>query len=149
MHTHDMADQHLARALATLDASDLRNTAPRRAILKFLTASHGPFSAEEVHAGIDAALCDLVTVYRCLAALEEIGLLRRCDLGDGCQRYEYNSPGHHHHHLVCRKCRRVSSLDLCVVEPLERLAREQGYTQISHVLEIFGLCPECQSPQSE
>ena len=84
-----------------------------------------------------------MTTYRTLTSLEEAGLARRCDFGDSCYRYEYNAGEHHHHHIVCRRCRKVETVDLCVADVLERVAKQRGYSDISHTLEVFGVCSEC------
>lgn len=120
-----------------------RVTAPRRAMLAILTSEHGPFSAGELHRKMGRKGCDVVTVYRSLQAMEEIGVLRRCDFGDGVYRYEFNAGEHHHHHIICRMCRSVETLDLCMAESLERLARDKGYRNVTHTLEVFGVCPTC------
>jgi Fur family ferric uptake transcriptional regulator len=49
----------------------------------------------------------------------------------------------HHHHLVCRQCGRSIEVSGPEVEAwAERVAAAAGYTEISHTLEVFGLCPE-------
>jgi len=136
--------ERLAGALQALRDSGQRVTGPRRAILGMLAAEHGPFTAAEVHDRLPAGECDLVTVYRTLESMEAIDLVRRCDFGDGSYRYEFNHAEHHHHHIVCRACRSVQVLEVCVAESLERIARQKGYAQVSHALEVFGICPACQ-----
>lgn len=139
------SEKKLETALAALRANGQRVTEPRKAILGVLVSDHGPFTVEELHARLPEGLCDLVTVYRCVAAMEETNLLRRCDFGDGSYRYEYNAGDHHHHHIICRACRDVKTLDFCVADSLERMARQMGYTNVNHTMEIFGLCPKCQA----
>jgi Fur family ferric uptake transcriptional regulator len=133
----------LAAALARLSDAGQRRTGPRCAILKIITAEHGPFGVDELHRRLHGEM-DLVTVYRCLAALEQLDMVRRCDFGDGIARYEYVVPGHHHHHVICRLCRRVETLDVCVAERLERAAASMGYAEITHSMEVFGICANCQ-----
>jgi len=142
--THSGSEK-LETALQTLREHRHRITVPRRAILEILIAEHGPFTTEEIHQRMREGVCDLVTVYRCLAAMEEINLLRRCDFGDGVYRYEFNTGEHHHHHIVCRLCHSVQTLDFCVADGLERMARQMGYANVSHTLEIFGICAGCQN----
>lgn len=143
-HAHPSPDENFAAALQTLRDHQHRVTEPRKAMLAVLTHEHGPFTAEELHARLAGGICDLVTVYRSLAAMEEINLVRRCDFGDGTYRYEFNTGEHHHHHIVCRVCHGVETLDLCVADGLERMARQMGYANVTHILEIFGVCPKCQ-----
>lgn len=142
-HATLTAKQKLEGALQTLRDHQARVTEPRRAILTVLTREHGPFTTDEIHQRMEKGVCDLVTVYRSIAAMEEIDLVRRCDFGDGSYRYEFNTGEHHHHHIICRVCRSVKTLDFCVADGLERMARQLGYGNVTHTLEIFGICAQC------
>ncbi len=56
----------------------------------------------------------------------------------------------HHHHLVCRRCGGAIEIGGPAVEEwAEQLAALHGYTDISHTLEVFGLCPECGKSNAE
>jgi Fur family ferric uptake transcriptional regulator len=146
-HGEPCSEAQLAAALAVLKEAGHRITAPRRALLELLQKEHGPFSADELHRRLPAGLCDPVTVYRCLGTLEETGLVRRCDFGDGIYRYEFNTGEHHHHHIICRICASVKTLDVCFADGLERMVRQMGYANVTHTLEIFGICSGCQKPR--
>jgi Fe2+ or Zn2+ uptake regulation protein len=37
----------------------------------------------------------------------------------------------------------MDELDGCIAEKFEAIARDHGYTQISHVFEIYGVCEKC------
>jgi Fur family transcriptional regulator, ferric uptake regulator len=124
-----------------------RLTGPRQAILRVLAEAGHPLSSKEIHAALPRQSCDVVTVYRSLHLLEEFKAVHRFDLGDGVARFRLLPEGDdgHHHHLVCRGCSRVIELDHCILGELqERLARESGYTALSHRLQFFGVCPACQ-----
>ncbi len=144
-HAHNHKT-HFDKALDVLRKAHCRITEPRRVILKVLLREHGPFTMEELHGRIEGGICDLVTVYRNLIALEKAGLVQRCEFGDGRSRYEFrdHNDSHHHHHIICTKCRKVETFNVCLVDGLERLVREKGYATVSHSLEFFGLCPKCQ-----
>ncbi len=91
--------------------------------------------------------CDLATVYRSIRLLEAMGMVKRFDFGDGTARYELLAEGDsgHHHHLVCTRCAEIVELDECsLLELEERIAARNGFKAITHKLEFFGLCPECQ-----
>jgi len=126
-----------------LRQAGLKITRSRTALLEALSQGHGPHSPEELFDKLDRDLCDLVTVYRTLSSFEEKGLVRRCEFGDGKARYELEHADHHHHHLVCRRCRAVQPLDPCSIEGLEKSLKGSGYSDITHRLEFFGLCPKC------
>ena len=80
----------------------------------------------------------LVTIYRTLDLLSEIGAVRRLDLGDG-PRYELAED--HHHHLICESCGGVSEFERCPLD-LGRL-RGMDFEVSSHTLEIYGRCAAC------
>lgn len=82
----------------------------------------------------------LVTVYRTLDLLSELGLVRRMDLG-GKSRYEMAE--RHHHHLVCESCGLISEFENC---PLDQgvIARTSPDFQVTaHSLEVYGQCSAC------
>ena len=110
-------------------------TPQRLAVLAALEAEqHQRF--EEIRARCPGV--GLVTIYRTLDLLAEIGALRRLDLGDG-PRYELAED--HHHHLICESCGDVSEFEKCPLD-LERL-RVMDFEVSSHTLEIYGLCGAC------
>jgi Fur family ferric uptake transcriptional regulator len=102
-------------------------------------------SAQEIHELLrrNGENVGLSTVYRTLQALadaEEVDVLRA---EDGEARYRSCSATHHHH-LVCRRCRRTVEVEGPAVERwASSVAAEHGYAEVSHSLEIFGLCPTC------
>jgi Fur family transcriptional regulator, ferric uptake regulator len=99
--------------------------------------------AEEQHQSLEAirARCPevgLVTVYRTLDVLSEIGVVRRLDLGDG-PRYELAED--HHHHLICESCGDISEFEEC---PLDLGSLGLVDFEVSaHSLEVYGRCAGC------
>jgi len=124
-----------------------RITGPRQAILEVMRRRRRPFTIREVYEALPARTCDLATVYRSMGMLEEMELVKRFDFGDGAARYELiGTCGHsHHHHLICRTCGRIVEIQDCFPKSLEEeIARRNGFLGVTHRLEFFGLCPECQ-----
>lgn len=138
------AESALAEACGRIRQAGMRITQPRLAIIGSLHAHEGPVSIERVHQEMGAGVCDLVTVYRCLAAFEQIGLVRRSYLHNGTCLYELTLGAPRHYHIVCKACGTTERVEYFPVEGVERLLTERGYTQLSHVVEFFGLCPRCQ-----
>ena len=91
--------------------------------------------------------CDLSTIYRAMHMLESMGMVKRFDFGDGTARFELLGEGDdgHHHHLICRQCSGVVEINECFPTAIEeKIARQNGFTRMTHKLEFFGVCPECQ-----
>ena len=145
-HPHRLIQQPLTDLTEKLRSKSRKITAPRQAILDVLRRHQHPLTNKEIHAALGPADCDLATVYRNLHTLEDMGMVRRFDFGDGVARFELLTEGDdgHHHHLVCTGCSAVVEVDGCFPTELEQaLARRHGFTGVTHKLEFFGRCPKC------
>ena len=131
-------------ARARIRTAGMRITKPRIAIIEALQRHEGPISIERIHQHMGASVCDLVTVYRCLAAFEQLGMVRRSYLHNGTCLYELTLVAPRHYHIICKHCGTSDRVEYFPVEGIERLLQERGYTQVSHVVEFFGVCPKCQ-----
>jgi Fur family ferric uptake transcriptional regulator len=131
-------------ACARLRKAQMRITQPRVAIISVLAKLSTPVSIEDLHARLETRSCDLVTVYRCLAAFEEVGLVRRTFHYTGTCLYELVLSGRpDRYHVICRVCNAVESLDAFPVDAAAIILQQRGYTQLNHVVEFFGTCPAC------
>lgn len=131
-------------ARSRIRTAGMRITKPRIAIIEALQLHDGPISIERIHQGMGEGVCDLVTVYRCLAAFEELGMVRRSYLHNGTCLYELTLVSPRHYHIICKSCGTTDRVEYFPVEGVERLLQDRGYTQVSHVVEFFGVCPKCQ-----
>lgn len=84
----------------------------------------------------------MVTVYRTLNLLSELGIVRRLDLGDGA-RYELAED--HHHHMICESCGDISEFEECPLDPKRLLLPPQSadFEVRSHSVEVYGRCGAC------
>lgn len=108
-----------------------------------LDGLEGFVSAQDLHARLRAAGdgIGLATVYRALQALADAGEVDVLRTDDGQSAYRRCSTGHHHH-LVCRDCGRTVEVEGPGVERwAQQVASEHGFTDVSHVVEVFGTCP--------
>ena len=88
---------------------------------------------------------DASTVYRTLASAKEMRLVSETNLGAGDNLFEWLG-GERHHHLICRSCGQVNSLEETHLDALARaLARETGFQADLDHIAIFGLCRACAS----
>lgn len=135
-------------ACASLRAAGLRITQPRIAILGALIARGHPVSIEQIHAELSNRSCDLVTVYRCLAAFEEIGLVRRSFLHNGTSLYQLSDRKDSAYHIVSKLGSDIQPLDEAASSRIASLLKsveaelvEAGYTDVSHILQFFANAP--------
>lgn len=142
------SQEPLKLACAHLKSAGLRITQPRIAILSALIERGQPTSIEQIHADLPAGSCDLVTVYRCMAAFEEIGLVRRSFFHNGTSLYIVNLGESSRYHVICKTTNSIETLDEATVAELRRCVqqveqtlRSRGYEDVSHVVEFFGVAP--------
>ena len=131
-----------------LRATGRRMTRTRQAVLALLERTHQPLSATEIFDQLhqEKVSIDLVTVYRTLHVLKELGLVVQLDLHqEGLLRYELKEGRTHHHHIRCQVCGRIVDLLLCPLKRVTKLIEQQTQFIVDeHTLEFTGLCPECQ-----
>lgn len=134
---------------ARLRTHDVRYTRGRKTVVAALADADGPRSAAELYDEIGGDV-PLSSIYRSLAVLEESEVLAPHHGTRGLTRYELAEwLRGHHHHLICLDCgavedvdvsdRHESGLDAIVGE----IGASAGFSPISHVLEIEGLCARC------
>ena len=146
-HSHASQRDHLADLTRRLRQRSRRVTRPRQAILKILRQHPHPLTNSEIFAGLPKGNCDLATIYRSMHLLEEMGMVKRFDFGDGMARFELVNEGDdgHHHHLICVRCSQIVEIKDCFPPELEKqIAARNGFKSITHTLEFFGVCPRCQ-----
>ncbi len=120
-------------------------TRPRQAILDIIAAADHHLTPAEIHkrARKKYPHLGLVTVYRTLELLTELGYVQRVHFNDGCHSYIAAARGHTHH-LVCSNCGKAQEFENCELEPLiAKLQRKTGFEINVHMLELMGRCPAC------
>ncbi len=120
-------------------------TRQQSVVAEYLAGAGGFRSAQDIHAGLRQAgsAVGLATVYRAVQVLADEGLVDLIRVDDGEARYRSCSPGHHHH-LVCRACGRAVELEAAAVERWAAgVGAAEGFTEITHNIEVFGVCAEC------
>ncbi len=126
-----------ATAVGRIRGGGHKATPQRLAILRAIAAEQHQ-RMEEIRARCPGV--GLVTVYRTLDLLSEIGVVRRLDLGDG-PRYELAED--HHHHMICEGCGSVAEFEQCPLDP-GQLPHAWGDFEVrAHSLEVYGKCAAC------
>jgi Fur family transcriptional regulator, ferric uptake regulator len=136
-----MADQTSIR-------TNRRSTRQRTAILELLLEKDSFFTAQELFDALRSkgSKVGLTTVYRNLQMLadsDEVDVVRR---EDGESMYRRCEAEVHHHHLVCRSCGFTVELANDEIETWTKSqARKHRFSEVTHDLELFGLCKACTS----
>ncbi|MDF2503170.1 MAG: fur [Clostridium sp.] len=124
-------------------------TPQRRAVLDTIIKSEGQhLTAEELYelVKVDCPEIGLATVYRTVLLLEDLGVVCKLDLNDGCSRYElvHENENHQHHHLICTNCGKVIEVEGDLLESLEHTIEEKYKFKIkNHSVKFYGLCSDC------
>ena len=123
-----------------------RPTRQRSAVAAALGTEHAFRSAQELYEAMREAgeRVGLTTVYRTLQAMVDAGELDVLRRADGESVYRRCVSDDHHHHLVCRACGTTVELAGDEVESwTAKVARRRGFSDVSHTVEVFGLCRSC------
>lgn len=121
----------------------LRSTLPRRKVITALSLRSMPLSPPEIVDAVDGSV-NLVTVYRMLEDMENVGLVHRhhptgkfvlCSMPE--------QKGHHGflHCVSCGKTEEFMDPALCKME--NTIAKRAGFTPVSHLSAIDGHCAAC------
>lgn len=137
-------------AVALRDAGQ-KVTPQRMLILSTIRHASEHVTATQV---IDAvqreyAYVDPSTVYRTLASATELGFVSETDMGAGESEFEWIGKDRHHH-LICKSCGKVTSLDNSYLNGLATLLHEEidFDPDLGHFA-IFGTCGSCRRNPNE
>jgi Fur family ferric uptake transcriptional regulator len=147
--------QEVQLAAATRPGGRTRTTRQSAAIEQVLREADGFRTAQELFDAVrnSGHKIGLTTVYRHLNLLAELGSADIVHRSDGEAQFRLCGSQHaadatdptaeHHHHVVCRVCGRSEQVSGPEVEEwAERVAVAAGYTEVTHTVEVFGLCPQ-------
>ena len=128
-----------------LKKNNLKVTKGRLTLLEELNKSQVPMNTEEIFASADKnTIPSLTSLYRMLNELSDKGIIRKNLYSNGLLYYEF-AGSEHRHYIVCSKCGKVSPIKECPISDFEKIAEEEtGFKVIGHLVELKGVCPECQ-----
>lgn len=141
------AGQRHRWALLACASAQVRVTPVRERVLAILSRHAVPVTLAGIASDDELAnQFDDATVYRTLVLFMELGVVRQLQFQGRQTHFILNVPGECFTFLICRCCGLIIRLphgDL--VQKLEReTAVVHGYTKLTHELELFGTCPDCQ-----
>lgn len=122
----------------------LRVTKPRVAVLEQVRR-HPHSDTDTITRAVRAELGKVSTqaVYDVLAALTEVGILRRIEPAGSPARYEMRV-GDNHHHVVCRLCGAIADVDCALGQtPCLHASNDHGFVVDEAEVIYWGRCPTC------
>lgn len=137
-------------AVEQLRQAQVRLTPVRERVLKLLAGRQAPLTLQEISVSEELAdQFDDATVYRTLVLLVELELARQLHLRDRATCFVLNFPGECLNFLICRCCGVVTPIphgeEMHKLE--QQVASLHGYSQLTHELELYGICPACHEHQ--
>ncbi|MDT0215478.1 transcriptional repressor [Rothia sp. ARF10] len=120
-----------------------RPTRQRAALADLMSTTTEFLSAQDLHARLQerGESVGLATVYRNLQAMAADGDVDVLRTDDGESVYRSCGTDAHHHHLVCRECGRTVEVEGPAVEKwATEVARQNGFSDVTHTIELFGTC---------
>jgi Fe2+ or Zn2+ uptake regulation protein len=133
--------------LDILRKNALKITPKRKAVICLFLKSGQRMGPQEVHQRLSkkAGTLGLPTIYRILEELKELGILERVVSNDRKLYYSLCvCPDEHHHHFICRKCKRIEEVAGCSFSATARAIEKKLNCRIEeHLLQIEGLCAAC------
>ncbi|MFT4246217.1 MAG: Fur family transcriptional regulator [Micrococcaceae bacterium] len=124
-----------------------RNTKQKTLVLEALENQQDFLSAQALFEILQKSGANVsqATVYRALQAMAEEGSLDTLNLGASRETlYRLCGAAVHHHHLVCTNCGKSIDFEAPKMEHYaQKIAKDHGFTEAHHTIEVFGLCPEC------
>jgi Fur family transcriptional regulator, ferric uptake regulator len=138
----------------------VKATSNRLRVLGRFLRSDSSWTLQSLHRALNQDVpCDLSSVYRALSDLRIAGFLEGFrlpgrretffallghDFPRKAGRHAERGEAHHHHHIVCEDCGRVSHLEVCLPAGLTgKVEGVSGFRVTGHHLEFQGLCAEC------
>ncbi len=144
-----MSNEKIENLKLILKEKGYKLTPQRRSILDEIIKNEGShLTTEEIYdlVKVNCPEIGLATVYRTVQLLEEMGVLYKLDLDDGCSRYELcdEDESHQHHHLICQNCGKVIEVEGDLLEELEQgIEKKYNFKIKNHSLKFYGICDNC------
>lgn len=144
-------DSLLVRFKDILKQNNLKYTKQREVVLKTMYNNDEHFSPESLYLMVKETNPELnvgiATVYRTLNLLEESDIVTSLSFGASGKKYELgNKP--HHDHMICKVCEEIIEFENSAIEQIqEEIAKEYDFQLTSHLMQLYGLCKNCQNKE--
>ena len=141
-----MASSAAIPDLDRLRPAGTKRSSKRDLIVNAFLKQEGHLSADDLVALIkrEDHRISRATVYRTLLWMEEAGIARKVDFGEGRFRFEHSYRHPRHFHLICKTCNRSYEFLSSDIEQLvEEVALARAFAARQTVVQIYGTCESC------
>jgi Fur family ferric uptake transcriptional regulator len=141
-----MASSAAIPDLDRLRPAGTKRSSKRDLIVNAFLKQEGHLSADDLVALIkrEDHRISRATVYRTLLWMEEAGIARKVDFGEGRFRFEHSYRHPRHFHLICKTCNRSFEFLSSDIEALvEEVATARAFTARQSVVQVYGTCESC------
>lgn len=144
MPLENSSPKSVSDTTATSRLGDFRMTPQRREVFQVLTSRRDHPSASDVYDQVKETLpqISLATVYNCLEAMTQSGVVRQVNLDREPSRYCANLKDHAH--LFCKTCGEVSDVAVHEFDRLSEALELPPGTDIDQLdVTVRGTCARC------
>lgn len=129
-------------ALKMLERNGYKLTNRRKDMIEYFSRENKYKTAKELHQHMKNIYSSISfdTVYRNLHLYEKLGILETTEL-EAEKHFRMTCSETHHHHFICKTCRKTKKLNFCPMIYVEDLL--QQYEIKGHKFEVYGQCPNC------
>ena len=143
----ELTAQTIDRFKEALKDEDLRLTSQRLAILEDIFDGEGHRECDDIFLSLKRKRLSVsrATIYRTLDILENVGFVRKMNIGDGRFRYENKLAQPHHDHMICLECGKILEFVDQEIEARQvHLTKQHHFKLLRHIHQLFGICEDCQ-----
>lgn len=143
--------EHRIHALScALRESGLRLTHQRLEVVREIARSDAHPDAESIYRAVRKRVptISVDTVYRTLATLSDLGLVKRVGLTPSAARYDANA--RHHHHFICTRCGLIRDIDDRGLDAVKAPASTASLGRVESIeVQLRGVCVDCAREEQE
>jgi Fur family transcriptional regulator, ferric uptake regulator len=133
--------------VARVKSAGLKVTTARIALLDVLARSKQPLTIDQLFLLAGSETCDLVTIYRSMAAFERAGVVYRSGFSErGAALYCPDAGGTRRYPLLRKGTEVIEDLDSesaaeiqTAIEKIKQRLHARGYEGLQHIVEFFAL----------
>ena len=132
-----------------LKAKNIKITSQRKAIIKVLCENEMKLLCVDEILKLSKNVnpeINKTTVYRNLELLNDIGIVYQKQINSNICSYKLKCKENHHHHIICERCGRIETVDICPLnDEVIKLIESKKFRLTNHEFNLSGICEKCKN----